>query len=137
VREAAERQAQEHGHEQIVADHGGQGDGCHDHHAGGRGHAADEDQKGQGFLTHRHGQGQDERVGVHPPPPPGEVQAAAEGNREHEQVDGEQVERKEPDRLGQMVLVDVFDHHDLELARQKQHRKHRQHDVHRPAEVVW
>jgi hypothetical protein len=39
---------------------------------------------------------------------------------QHEEVDQEQVEREHPDRAAQVLLVDVFHHRDLELARQQE-----------------
>ena len=54
--------------------------------------------------------------------PRGEAQQAGERDRQDEQVDHQEVEREQPDRLVQVVLVDVLDHRDLELARQEQDR---------------
>ncbi len=51
-----------------------------------------------------------------------EAQQAGERDRQHEQVDHQQVEREQPDRLVEVVLVDVLDHRDLELAGQEQDR---------------
>jgi hypothetical protein len=49
-----------------------------------------------------------------------EMQQAGESDRQHEEVDQEQVEREHPHRAAQMRRIDVFHHRDLELARQQQ-----------------
>ena len=56
----------------------------------------------------------------------GETQQSAQCDRQHEQIDRQQIQRKQPDGFVQMPFVDVFHHRDLKLARQKQYRKHRQ-----------
>ena len=67
--------------------------------------------------------------------PAGNCMQPGERDRQHEHVDREQVQRKQPDRLHDMALVDVLDHADLELARQEQDRHHRQEDERRPGAV--
>ena len=47
-------------------------------------------------------------------------------DRQHEDIDRQQVEREQPDRLVEMPFVDVFDDRDLELARQEHDGEHRQ-----------
>ena len=54
------------------------------------------------------------------------VHDAAEGDRHDEQVHCQHVQREQPDRLGDVVLVDVLDDRDLELAGQEHDREHRQ-----------
>ncbi len=60
---------------------------------------------------------------------------SGEGDWQHEDIDRQQVQGKQPDRLGQMVLVDVLHHTDLELSRQKQDRQHRQENQRRPGAI--
>ncbi|MCZ7562889.1 MAG: hypothetical protein M5U08_02970 [Burkholderiales bacterium] len=64
------------------------------------------------------------------------MQPAAEGDRQHENVDREHVEREEPDRLVQVAFVHVLDHRHLELARQEHDREHRQDRQPHPASVA-
>ena len=116
--------AQQQRHHQLVADHGGHRNGFHDHHAGGRRQPANEGKQGQGGLARSQRQRQDKIVGIHLPR--SKIQQAAQSNRQHKQIDGQQVQRKHPDGAAQVALAHVFHHHHLELARQKDHRKHRQ-----------
>ena len=51
-------------------------------------------------------------------------------------VDREHVDRKQPDRLLQVLFVDVLDHRDLELARQEHDGEHRQDRQPHPARVA-
>jgi hypothetical protein len=55
-----------------------------------------------------------------------EVQQPASAMGMHEQVDQQQVQRKLPDGAPQVALVDVLDHHHLELPRQEDHAEHAQ-----------
>jgi hypothetical protein len=55
--------------------------------------------------------------------PSGKVRSPAIGDRHHEEVDEQQIERKEPDGAAQMALVAVFHDRDLELARQQHDRQ--------------
>ena len=70
-----------------------------------------------------HRQRQHEGVGVHATVV--ENQSSPQGDRQHEQIDGEQIERKQPDRLADVCFVDVFHHQHLELPGQEQKRHHR------------
>ena len=124
---------QENGHDQVVADHGGKGDGLHDDHAGGGRHSPDIYEQGQARLVFDHGKGQHEGVGVHVPV--GKMQHAPEGHGKHENVDREQIQGKEPDGLVQVFLVDVFDHRHLELPGQKDDGRHGKENVHPPVGV--
>ena len=128
------RQAQQHGHHQVVAHHRRQRDRFDDHHAGGRRQPADEHQHRKQLLLFSHRQRQDERVGVDRSV--GEVEPAAERDRQHEDVDRQHVDGEQPDRLQQVLLVDVLDDCDLELARQEHDRQHRQHGEPHPARVA-
>jgi hypothetical protein len=42
-------------------------------------------------------------------------QLPSQGNGQHKQVDQQEIKRKRPGRTPQVLLVDVFNHHDLEL----------------------
>ena len=68
--------------------------------------------------------------------PPGKLHQPAERDRQHEDIDRKQIERKQPDRLVEMALVDVFHHRDLELARQEHDGEHRQKGQRGPARVI-
>ena len=117
-------QSQEHRHHEIVAHHGRQGDRLDDDHPGGGGEAADEYEQREELVLLRHRQREHERVGVDAAV--GKPQQPAERDRQDEDVDREHVQRKQPDRLVEMLLVDVLDHGDLELPRQEHDRHHRQ-----------
>ena len=103
---------QQHRHHQVVADHGADGDGGDDHHAGRGRQAADEGEEGEQLVALRHGNGQ------------------------HEDVDGEKVEREQPDRLLDMGFVDVLDDRDLKLPRQADDGDHGQRGEREPGAVA-
>ena len=125
---------QQQRHDQIVAHHRRQRDGFDDDHSRRRGQAAQEHRQREQLLVLEHRQRQDEHVGIDLAA--GKVQQAAERDRQHEQVDRQQVEREHPARLSQVALVDVLDHGDLELARQEHDGEHRQHDQPCPARIA-
>jgi hypothetical protein len=54
------------------------------------------------------------------------VEQAAQGDRQDEQVDQQQVQGECPGRALDVPLVDVLDHHHLELSREEDGRQHRQ-----------
>ena len=122
--EVQPREAQQNRHHQVVADHRRQRHRLDDHHAGRRRQPADEGEQRQARLMLRHRQGQDEGVGVDETG--GEMDQPGERDRQDEQVDQQQVEREQPDRLVEMPLLDVLDDRDLELPRQADDREHRQ-----------
>jgi len=126
------RHPQQYRHDQIVADHGRQSDGGHDHHAGRRRNAADKHQQCQEFPVGGHRKRQHEGVGIGTGT---EVQHSAEGDRQHEYVDRQHIQWKQPDRLEKVILIDIFYHGDLKLARQKHHRQHGKQNVHGPVGV--
>ncbi len=51
---------------------------------------------------------------------------ACERDRDHEQVDGDQVDRKQPARAPHFIVAGAFHHADMELARQQHDREERQ-----------
>ena len=126
-------QPQQNRHDQVIADHGRQRNGRNDDHAGCGRHAADENEQCQALIVIRHWQRQDERVGIHAAGT--ELQHAAERYRQDEDVDRQQVERKKPYGLVQMVFVDVFHHHDLKLARQEHDGHHGQKNMNAPVGI--
>ncbi|EKE18374.1 MAG: hypothetical protein ACD_10C00014G0003 [uncultured bacterium] len=73
------------------------------------------------MLAPGHGQGQDKGIGIDAA---AKMQQAADGDGQDEQVEQEEVKRKEPDRLVQMGLVNVLNDGDLELARQEHDGQH-------------
>ncbi len=62
-----------------------------------------------------------------------EIQQAAQGNGQHEEVDQQEVERKHPARAAHMVFVHVLHHHDLKLPWQHQRGAQGQHHQPHPA----
>ena len=116
--------AQQQGHDHLIAHHGGHRNGLHNHHAGGRRQAANEHKQGQPGLTRRQRQRQHEVVCICTPLP--KIQQTTQGNGQHKQIDGQQVQGKHPHRTPQVALAHVFHHHHLKLARQKNHRQHGQ-----------
>ncbi|MDT4847349.1 hypothetical protein FQZ97_814010 [compost metagenome] len=133
LRQAECLPAQQQRHHQVVADHGRERDGFDDDHAGGGRQPADEHQQRQRLLAMGHGQGEDEGVGIHRAD--GKMHETGERDRQHEDIDRQQVQREQPDGLGQVVLVDVLHHADLELAWQEEDRQHRQEDQRSPGTV--
>ena len=127
-------QAQQQRHGEVVAHHGGKRDGFDDHHAGCRGEPADERRECQQRLLLRDRQVQHEGIGIdvagrkmHQP---------GKRDRQHENVDDEQIKRKQPHRLVEMTFVDVFNHCDLELARQEHDCEHGQEGERCPRRVI-
>lgn len=102
-------------HDQLVAYHGRERDGFHDHHPRGRGQPTDEHQQGQALETCGERQRQHEAVRVS-----GIQQQPRQGNGNHEQVDQQHVERKQPAGANQVLLIDVLDDQYLELTWQGQ-----------------
>ena len=95
--QAQRAHAKEHRHHQVIAHHGGERDGFDDHHAGRRRQAADEHQQGEQLALLGHRQRKHEGVGVDAAIR--KAQQAAKGDWQHEDIDREHVERKQPDRL--------------------------------------
>ena len=118
--------AQQPRHDQVVADHGGDSDGLHNHHACGRRQAPDEGQQGQGGVALGQRQRQHKGLGVHVAR--AKDHQAPQRNGQDEQVDQKQIQREHPHRSLEVALIDVLHHHHLELTRQKNHRQHGQHN---------
>ena len=109
-------------------------DRLHDDHAGRGGEPADEDQQRQRLLALGHRQRQNVRVGVDLPV--AEPEQPADRDRQHEDVDDQQVEREQPACAQEVPLVDVLHNRDLPLPRQQHDREHRQHREPHPVAVV-
>ncbi len=114
----------------MVADHGRQGNGLDDHHAGGRREAADEDQYRQAIDARRHGQGQHEAVRILA----GASEQAGHGDGDHEQIDDQQVEGKQPGGTLDVPFVDILHHQHLELTWQTEKGQEGQYQHAHPAE---
>ena len=94
--------------------------GLDDHHAGGRRQAADEGEQRQRRLRRAPSGSDSTKVSASIRPGP-KMQQAAEGDRQHEEVDQQQVEREQPRRRGAECRSSThLDDHHLELARQEQ-----------------
>ena len=130
--EAAEPQQRRH--DEVVADHGRDRDGLDDQHAGQRREAADVGEERQRRRALPERQRQDEGLGVGLPRT--EDEQAADGDRQHEDVDEQEIGREQPGGAADVPLVDAFDDHDLELPRQQQHREHGEDGQREPLRVV-
>ncbi len=80
------------------------------------------------------GQRKHEGLGVHPPR--AEDHLPADRDRQYEDIDKQQVGGKDPRCPPQVLLVDTFDDHHLELARQQQHREHREKRQRKPLRIA-
>ena len=113
---------QQHRHHEVVAYHRGERDRLDDHHAGGGRQAAYEHEQRKQLALLGHRQREHEGVGVDAAVR--KPQQAAECDRQHEDVDRKHINRKQPDRLIEVLLVEVLDHRDLKLARQEHDGHH-------------
>ena len=114
----AERRAQEEGQHEVVRHHGRERHGLDDHHAGRGRQAAEEDEERERVVPLGERQAEHEGVGIHRAV--WKAQAAGEGDRQHEQIDQQEVEWKEPGGARDVALVRVLDHRHLELAGQEE-----------------
>ena len=110
-----EAHPQQHGHHQIVGDHRAQRHRGDDDHGRARRQAAQIGHQRQPFVARCHRQQEDVEVAV-----ADAAQDAGQGDRQHEQVDRQEVAGQQPARLAQMGLVEVLDHRHLELAVEEQ-----------------
>ncbi len=117
-RRAPARQAQHHRQHEIVGHHDRQGDGFDHDHGGRRGQAADHGEEGDKTLARRDRQRDHREIAVEGV---GKGEQAGDGQRHHEQVDGDEIEREDEGGGADVVLVVVLDDGDMELARQEQH----------------
>ena len=107
-------QSQQERHHQIIRDHRAQRHRFDNHHAGRGRKATQKDEQRQPHLSLGHGQGNHKGIGINTATDR-KVQQATKGNREDKEIDHQQIEREEPDRLVQMAFVYIFDHRHLKL----------------------
>ncbi len=111
-------------HHDVVRDHDRKRDAFHDHHGGGRRQASDKDGDAEQGRISLHRQRQHIHVAVDRAERKGDQ--AGERDRNHEQVDGDQIERKQPARPAHFGIAGILDHADVKLARQQHDRAERQ-----------
>ena len=118
-------------HHEAVHHHGAEGNGLDDDHGRGRRKTADEgNEREKGIaLGKRYAEDEVVRVRLRA----SEKQSAVR-DREHEDIDKEQVERKEPHGLLDMTGRVVLDHGDVKLPGQEHDGHHRQKGERRPLE---
>ena len=129
-RPAGRQKPQRHRHDDMVGDHGRDGDRRDDHHRGGGGEAAEEGEERElvALFGERQGQHEEVRVG-----PLGHHLQADDGDRHDEEGHAEEVEREQPGGGRQVPFLDVLDHGDLELPRQADDRRRREEGQRHPA----
>ncbi|MHC2701275.1 hypothetical protein ACVMHZ_004408 [Bradyrhizobium liaoningense] len=111
-------------HHEVVRDHDGERDAFDDHHRGRRRQAADEDDDAEQIGAAFHRQRQHVHVGVGGAEREGHE--AGDRDRDHEQIDGDEVEREQPSRATDLGIGGILHHADVELARQQHDRAQRQ-----------
>ena len=126
--------AQQSRHHQVVADHGGQGDGLDDDHAGCCGKPADKGEQGQPLLLMGNRQGKNKGIGIYSAT--GKCQLSGQGNRQDKDIYQQHIEWKHPDGTAQMLLITVFNDRHLKLAWQHQHGKCRKEGVRDPRVIT-
>ena len=110
-------QLQHQRHDQVVRHHDRQRHRLDDHHRRRRRQAADEGGDGQHVRAGLQRQRQNEHVAVDAAGR--KSQQAGQRDRHHEQIDQHQIDREQPDRALDLVLIVVLDHRDVKLARQQ------------------
>ena len=110
--------------DQIVRHHDRQRHAFDDDHGGRRRQAADENNDAEQRDLAFHRQGQHEHIAVDEAER--ERHQSREGDRDHEQIDGDQVKRKQPSGAGDFSRIGVLDNADVKLARQKHDGQERQ-----------
>ena len=111
-------------HDDVVRHHDRQRHQFHDHHGGGRRQAADESHDGQHAGAGLQRQRQHEHVAVDLAG--AKRQQAGKRDRHHEQIDRQQIERKQPGGALDLAFIVVLDHRHVELPRQQDDRHERQ-----------
>ena len=119
--------------DQVVGDHGAEGEGRDDDHAGRRREAAEEGDEGEHRPAELARDRDHEGVGLRAAV--GEEREAGDRDRKHEEVDGDEVEREGPGGGADVVDVGVLHHRDVELARQAEEGERGQHAGRPPALV--
>ncbi len=118
------RALQHQRHHDVVRDHDRKRDAFHDHHGGCRRKAADEDADAEQRGIPLDWQRQHIHVAVDRAERKGHE--AGDCDRNHEQVDGDQIQRKQPARPAHLGGAGILHHADVKLARQQHDRAKRQ-----------
>ncbi len=118
--EQADAPLQHQRHDDVVRHHDRQRHRFNDHHGGRSRQASDEGGYGDRVRAVLQRQRQHKHVAVDAAG--AERDEAGDGDRHNEQVDQHQIERKQPGRALDFPFVVVFDHGDVELARQQDDR---------------
>jgi hypothetical protein len=113
---------QEHRHHQVIAHHGGKGNGRNNYHTRGSREAAQEHEKGEEFLVVRKWEREDKGIRVDSPFRKPLQPRQRDG--QHEQIDGEQIQGKQPCRFLEMFFVHILHDEHLELPGQKHDGHH-------------
>jgi len=111
-------------HDDVVRHHDRQRDAFHDHHGGRRRQTADENAEAEQMRIGFDRQRQHIHVAVGGAERKGDQ--AGQRDRDHEQVDGDQIERKQPARAADFGVAGVLDDADVKLPRQHHDRAERQ-----------
>ena len=111
-------------HDQIVGHHDCERHAFDDHHGGGRRQSADEDDNAEqrGFAF----DGQRQHVHVTVDDAERERHQPGQSDRNHEQVDGDQIKRKQPACAADFGVARILYHADVELPRQQHDGEKRQ-----------
>ena len=114
--------------DQIVRNHGGKRGRIDDHHRGGRADPPQQRRAQQPRLAQRGGQRQHVKVGRDMA---AQQSDAGQRNRQHQQGHNRQIGGKAQPGARQIFRLASLDQRHVELARQHQHRHHRDHQNHR------
>ena len=121
---ARPRAAHQQRRQPVVADHHAQRQRGQDHHAGGGAQASQEGQQRQRLVPFGQRQRQHVEVGRHADRRQQRITGARQ--RQDRQRDQQHVQREQPARRAQFVLLPAFDDADVELVRQREHRQRAQ-----------
>ena len=108
----------------VVGDHDRERDAFHDHHRGCGRQAADENADAEQSRIRLDRQRQHIHVAVDGAERKGDE--AGQRDRNHEQVDGDQIKRKQPARAADFLGAGILDHADVKLPRQQHDGAERQ-----------
>ena len=112
--------AQHQRNEDVVRNHDGERDALDDDHRGRGRQSANEGSQRQRIRSSGERQSQHEHVWIDAAAR--ESEQAADRDRHHEQIDHDQIERKQPSGAADLRLALVLDDGDVELPRQKHDR---------------
>jgi len=108
--------AEQQGHDEVVADHDGERDGFNHHHGGGGREAADEGHHGEEPALGADRQGKHEGVAIGAC---GQHDQPGNGDGDDEDIDSDEVQRKQPGGAADVGGGGIFDHGHMKLTRQK------------------